>query len=88
MSSWIDAVQSMKKDLLEQKGISVDRVIMTSDEEDPKWWSEVTAQGWLTLDHEKMKTKELMGEWYAKPARLYFVVILIALLGVQVDVAD
>ncbi|KAG2079202.1 hypothetical protein BDR04DRAFT_997215, partial [Suillus decipiens] len=30
-----------------QKGIEVTHVIMTSDESDPGWWSEVRALGWM-----------------------------------------
>jgi len=54
-------VEEVKKELLERKGLVVDHVIMTSDERDPKWWEEVTGQGWFGLDHSQ--TEELYGPW-------------------------
>ncbi|KAF4623811.1 hypothetical protein D9613_002247 [Agrocybe pediades] len=54
-------VEEVKKELLERKGLTVDYVIMTSDERDPKWWEEVTAQGWFGLDHSQ--TEEIYGPW-------------------------
>ena len=42
----------------------MNRVIMTSDESDPKWWAEVEALGWVKMDHKEMKTEEKYGRWY------------------------
>lgn len=40
---------------------------MTSDEHDEKWWAEVTAQGWVRMDHAKFRTEELYGKWCVLP---------------------
>jgi hypothetical protein len=55
-------VEEVKKEILERKGIEVKHVIMTSDERDEAWWSEVTDAGWFRLDH--LKTVEEYGHWY------------------------
>jgi hypothetical protein len=54
-------VEEVKTELLQRKGIAVEHVIMTSDEQDPAWWDGVRAQGWLTLNHSR--TVELYGAW-------------------------
>lgn len=54
-------VEEVKAELLQRKGIAVEHVIMTSDEQDPAWWEGVRAQGWLTLNHSR--TVELYGAW-------------------------
>jgi hypothetical protein len=54
-------VQEVKDDLRELRGINVEHVIMTSDEDDPAWWADVAAQGWLKVDHSR--TEELYGRW-------------------------
>ncbi|KAF8913143.1 hypothetical protein CPB84DRAFT_1812062 [Gymnopilus junonius] len=55
-------VQEVKQEILDRKGIVVDHVVMTSDERNPTWWKDVTAQGWYGLDHSQ--TVELYGGWY------------------------
>jgi hypothetical protein len=55
-------VQEVKDDLRELRGINAEHVIMTSDEDDPAWWADVAAQGWLTVDHSR--TEELYGRWW------------------------
>jgi len=55
-------VKEVKDELLERKGLDVKHVIMTSDENDPEWWKEVSAQGWLQVDH--TNTTEIYGAWY------------------------
>ncbi|PPQ99550.1 hypothetical protein CVT24_005338 [Panaeolus cyanescens] len=55
-------VDEVKHDILERKGITINHVIMTSDERNTTWWDEVTARGWYGIDHSK--TKELYGDWY------------------------
>ncbi len=42
----------------------MNRVIMTSDESDPKWWAEVEALGWVRMDHQAMETTKKYGRWY------------------------
>lgn len=44
-------VQEVKDDLLTKRGVTVDHVVMTSDERNETWWEEVSKQGWLRLHH-------------------------------------
>ena len=37
---------------------------MTSDESDQTWWDEVTALGWVRMDHDEQRTVERYGRWY------------------------
>ncbi|KAJ6580635.1 hypothetical protein B0H19DRAFT_1250947 [Mycena capillaripes] len=55
-------VDEVKAELLEKKGLRVDRVIMTSDEKDSNWWDEVAPYGWVRIDHRA--TAEAHGGWY------------------------
>ena len=59
-------VNEVRDELLDKKRIHIpmNRVIMTSDESDPKWWAEVEALGWVKMDHKEMKTEEKYGRWY------------------------
>lgn len=63
LSVFARRVEEIQQELLERKGIHVDHVIMTSDEENEGWWDEVRAMGWVKIDHEKEKTVEDYGEW-------------------------
>ncbi|KAL4252409.1 hypothetical protein ABKN59_004871 [Abortiporus biennis] len=56
-------VAEIQEELREKKGIDVKHVIMTSDEQDPKWWSQVNEAGWLRIDHDLYHTAEVYGEW-------------------------
>ncbi|KAJ7146252.1 hypothetical protein C8R44DRAFT_756982 [Mycena epipterygia] len=55
-------VEEVKAEVWQRKGIAVNHVIVTSDETDTAWWDQVTAVGWLTLDHSQ--TQETHGIWY------------------------
>ncbi|KAG5649844.1 hypothetical protein H0H81_001801 [Sphagnurus paluster] len=55
-------VEEVKVELMHKKGISVEHVIMTSDERNATWWEEVRAQGWYGIDHSK--TADTLGPWY------------------------
>lgn len=55
-------VNEVKQELMERKGISIDHVIMTSDERDNSWWEGVAEQGWVGIDHSR--TVDLYGEWF------------------------
>ncbi|KAF8078913.1 hypothetical protein FPV67DRAFT_1663582 [Lyophyllum atratum] len=55
-------VDEVKAELLRRKGISVDHVIMTSDERNITWWEDVKARGWYGVDHSQ--TADLLGAWY------------------------
>ncbi|KAF5385096.1 hypothetical protein D9615_001270 [Tricholomella constricta] len=55
-------VEEVKAELLQRKGITVDHVIMTSDERNATWWEEVKGHGWYGVDHSQ--TADLLGPWY------------------------
>jgi len=40
------------------------RVVVSSDEDDPAWWEQVRAMGWLYIDHAKEGTASTYGPWY------------------------
>lgn len=56
-------MEEIQKELLERKGVHVEHVIMTSDEQDVGWWDDVKAMGWIRIDHEKERTVDEYGEW-------------------------
>jgi hypothetical protein len=55
-------VDEVQEELWTTKRIVVDRVIVTSDEQDPTWWDAVSELGWVRPDHSR--TVEWHGEWY------------------------
>ncbi|KAL9716465.1 hypothetical protein Ac2012v2_000913 [Leucoagaricus gongylophorus] len=55
-------VEEIKTELRESRGMTVEHVIMTSDEEDQSWWEQVAEQGWHIVDHSG--TVERYGAWY------------------------
>lgn len=55
-------MHEVREELRQRYGIDVEHVIMTSDEDDPAWWTEVEAQGWKAPDH--TKTESEYGRWY------------------------
>lgn len=57
-------VSEVQEELRTQKGIEVTQVIMTSDEPDPEWWSEVRALGWTWVDYATERTEEIYGKWH------------------------
>ncbi|KAG1905317.1 uncharacterized protein F5891DRAFT_1008767 [Suillus fuscotomentosus] len=57
-------VSEVQEELRTRKGIEVTHVIMTSDESDPEWWSEVRALGWTWVDYATDRTEEIYGKWY------------------------
>ncbi|KAG0699739.1 hypothetical protein DFH29DRAFT_854523 [Suillus ampliporus] len=57
-------VSEVQEELRTRKGIEVTHVIMTSDEHDPEWWSEVRALGWTWVDYETERTEEIYGKWH------------------------
>ncbi|KZO99640.1 hypothetical protein CALVIDRAFT_476774 [Calocera viscosa TUFC12733] len=46
-----------------QKGVSTDRVLITSDEKDPAWWEEIQEAGYTWVDHVEARTQALFGEF-------------------------
>ncbi|KAJ7750367.1 hypothetical protein B0H16DRAFT_1374326 [Mycena metata] len=57
-------VQEVKAEILQRKGIEVEHVIITSDEQNRTWWNQIKEMGWRTPDHVKLKTEETHGIWY------------------------
>lgn len=55
----------IKAALKAEKGLTVDRVLATTDEHDTGFLDEVRAQGWVMLDHDGEKTIETHGLWCA-----------------------
>jgi hypothetical protein len=62
-------VDEVKAELLERKGISVNHVIMTSDEKSADWWRDVKALGWLKLDYSV--DRQTFGTWQVNPFFLF-----------------
>ncbi|KAL7410919.1 hypothetical protein BDY24DRAFT_398063 [Mrakia frigida] len=58
-------------------------VLVFSDETDDAWWLGVKDQGWLRMDHEKLRTSQERGAWY--PALIDMVLLSEsgALIGTQ-----
>ena len=56
-------VREVQEEILNRKGFTVkdSNVIITSDEVDPEWWSEVRALGWKSPDHST--TRADYGQW-------------------------
>ncbi|KAF8913684.1 hypothetical protein CPB85DRAFT_1433872 [Mucidula mucida] len=65
LSAFQRRVHQVQVELLQRTGVQVTRVIVSSDERDPKFWEQVDALGWHYNDHEKERTIETYGEWYA-----------------------
>ncbi|KAF5388528.1 hypothetical protein D9757_004678 [Collybiopsis confluens] len=55
-------VKEVQDQIQEQMGVTVNHIVMTSDERDEAWWKEVEEQGWKFPDHSR--TKEIFGDWY------------------------
>jgi hypothetical protein len=53
-------VDGMINEIQETKNIDINKVIVMSDEKDPKFWAEVREIGWLQGEG----TPEKYGEWY------------------------
>ncbi|KAG8929947.1 hypothetical protein FRC02_004833 [Tulasnella sp. 418] len=65
VSAFAQAVDEVRAELKQRKNIDVQRVIVTSDEVDPLWWSQIRARekdGWYFLDD--VAIQENHGPWY------------------------
>ncbi|KAJ7035805.1 hypothetical protein C8F04DRAFT_1221063 [Mycena alexandri] len=62
VSAYERQVHAIQIQIFEDKGVSADRVIITSDERDPEWWESVLELGWVSPDHSQ--TAEVHGPWY------------------------
>ncbi|KAG8751146.1 hypothetical protein FRC12_012582 [Ceratobasidium sp. 428] len=67
-------VNEIKQGLLAQpNGVNVTKVLVTSDERDPKWWDQVAALGpeWGWIDHDSEQTVQKHNKWCASNCELY-----------------
>ncbi|KAG1896947.1 uncharacterized protein F5891DRAFT_1130051 [Suillus fuscotomentosus] len=55
-------LSEVQEELRTQKGIEATHVIMTSDEMDPEWWSDVGALGWTWVDYAAERTEDIYGK--------------------------
>ncbi|OBZ78852.1 hypothetical protein A0H81_00084 [Grifola frondosa] len=62
LSAYARRVREVQEELRDL-GVNATHVIMTSDEEDERWWDEVSAQGWLRINHTRENTEERFGDW-------------------------
>ncbi|KAJ7125778.1 hypothetical protein C8R43DRAFT_1075303 [Mycena crocata] len=62
LSTYARRVEEVRAEILTTKNITVDRVIMTSDEKSSDWWEDVRALGWHSADHNR--TAATYGKWY------------------------
>lgn len=61
LAAYVRRVNEVRGEILENTGVAIDRVIVTSDEVDSAWWAPVLKLGWLRPDHSS--TAELYGPW-------------------------
>jgi hypothetical protein len=64
LSAYDQYVKQVQKTLLKTKGIDVTQVVVTSDENDEKWWAEATLRGWKRIDHKAEGTAIKYSKWY------------------------
>ncbi|KAF8913687.1 hypothetical protein CPB85DRAFT_1389006 [Mucidula mucida] len=57
-------VEEVKQELMETKGLRVNRVLISSDDTTEFFWQQVEALGWRDIDHGVEQTVERHGEWY------------------------
>lgn len=63
LDSFSNAVDEVRAELRETKGIIAEHVLVTSDEKDEAWWESVRSMGWTWVDHQKLRTVERFGLW-------------------------
>lgn len=63
LSAYTEKVKEVQAELLEKRGIDVQRVLVTSDEQSPEWWDAIRGLGWARIDHKTLQTVEKYGEW-------------------------
>jgi hypothetical protein len=68
LSDIADAIARVRNQLREARGVEIDEthVVVTSDEENEEWWTEVTERGWIRVDHSAkgLNTARKYGKWY------------------------
>ncbi|KAJ7230634.1 hypothetical protein GGX14DRAFT_584062 [Mycena pura] len=62
LSAYARKVKDIKAEIQRSKGITVDRVLMTSDEKGSLWWDAARKRKWARLDHSE--TTKRYGAWY------------------------
>ncbi|KAJ7155802.1 hypothetical protein C8R46DRAFT_960044 [Mycena filopes] len=55
-------VDEVQAELLDTKGLTVSRVVVTSDEKNASWWEETETYGWVHPNH--TLTGAVYGNWY------------------------
>jgi hypothetical protein len=63
LSVYGEKVDEVKADLHALHGVTVDRVLVASDEEDTTWWDTVRDYGWHRIDWVAEGTEEKYSEW-------------------------
>ncbi|KAF6758039.1 hypothetical protein DFP72DRAFT_808302 [Ephemerocybe angulata] len=64
LSKYQRAVTEIQEKLLETQGISVSRVLVTSDEKDLSFWEEISSFGWSFFNHTAERTVERFSKWH------------------------
>ncbi|KZT41003.1 hypothetical protein SISSUDRAFT_982518 [Sistotremastrum suecicum HHB10207 ss-3] len=64
LAAYARRVKQVQEELQKTRGLTVNNVVVLSDEKDEGWWKEVTDMGWKRIDHAKEGTQEKYGEWY------------------------
>ncbi|KAF8814371.1 hypothetical protein BYT27DRAFT_7179523 [Phlegmacium glaucopus] len=65
LSTFAEKVDEIRNILSRKYDKDIIRVLLTSDEEDLAFWSDVRAYGWVYLNHTEERTQEVLGEWFA-----------------------
>lgn len=67
--AFVHRVEQIRKDLLaEHKDVS--HVVVTSDERNATFWSQLRDLGWKYIDHDQERTVDVYNKWYMSLARM------------------
>lgn len=72
LSVYDEKVKEVRAELLEKNGVQVDKVLVTSDEEDEAWWKTVEDYGWHRINWVAEKTEEEYSEWCVMIYSIFF----------------
>ena len=67
LSAFDRRVRELQDELEARTGVRPERVVMTGDEKDEKWWEDVAERGWYRLDYalgNGEKGEKGYGNWY------------------------
>jgi hypothetical protein len=81
--------REVQKEVLERHGVNItmQQVIMTSDETNEAWWEQVASYGWKRIDHAAQQTAERYSRWsvglpeYPSTTLTYFLLGIRSLLA-------